>query len=436
MMKWAAVRNFLLLAGALLVLAACGGDKKPKSHTVAVINPNPAAAEVVEDFKADMIARGYAEGENITYIEAANILELTTQIGSEKPDLLLCMGGTFGGSPTNTFTQVKEYAAGNIPIVIIPGSGDPLKDGSIESISHPGKNITGIMLLKTDAKRFDLFLKLLPAGAQSVAVVYDSSSADAVEALPEIEVIAQQAGIELETYATVGIEPETTDQAFAAISDDVDGIFLLKVWGTSARWFQWAYERGIPSSQDGRFDLPGLPQPLMTYGPSSEQMGGRSASFVDQILKGQKPGGLPMEYTEPILTVDRGIAKAMNFDLPDEILQLANVILDSDPTVYFAAPAQETTGQVSFAEGSGACSTKQVTMGGTFTVCILAPCDSLLDSGMIKYTDRVDVASCAEENLVGTCTTAAFDINYYDGDVASLKMGCGFQAGAWIPPQG
>ena len=437
-MKWATIRFVALLSSALLVLVACGGDEKAEkqSHTVAIINPNPAAAEVVNDFKAEMSARGYTEGENITYLEVANIPELTARTDSNWLDLLLCLGGTFGGSPTNTLTQVKEFAAGEIPIVVAPGSGDPLKDGSIESISHPGKNITGLMLLNTDGKRFDLFLKILPVGATRVAVVYDSSNASAVEALPEIQTIAEQAGMELETYATVGIEPETTDQAFAAISDDIDGVFLLKVWGTSARWFQWAYERGIPTSQDGRFDLPGLAQPLMTYGPSSQQMGERAASFVDQILKGNGPEGLPLEYTEPILTIDLGIASAMGFNVPDEIVSLANVILNSDPSVYFAEPAEETAGQVAFSEGSGACAAQQVTMGGTFTVCVGAPCDSLLDSGMIKYTDRVDVEGCVTGSLVGTCSTAAFDISYYSGEVAALKMGCGFQSGAWIDPQG
>jgi hypothetical protein len=269
--------------------------------------------------------------------------------------------------------------------------------------------------------------------AESVWRSFDSSSANALEALPEIETIAAQSGLELETYATVGIQPETTTQAFAEISDDIDGVFLLKVWGTSTRWFQWAYERGIPTSQDGRFDMAGLAQPLMTYGPSNLQMGERAASFVDQILKGSKPGGLP--NTEPSLTVDLGIARAMGFQVPDEILQLANVILDSDPSVYFAAPVEETPGEATFPAGSGACTTQQVTMGGTFTVCIAVPCDSLLDSGMVKYTDRAEVGSCAAENRVGTCATAAFDSNSYSGEVAALKMGCGFQAGTWNEPQ-
>jgi putative ABC transport system substrate-binding protein len=437
-MKWATIRCVTLLIGALLILAACGGDQKAenKSHTVGIIDPNPAGVEVVNDFKAEMSARGYTEGQSITYVSAANIPELTAQVSKDELDLLVCMGGTFAGSPTNTFTQVKEFAAGKVPVVVVPGSGDPLKDTSVESISHPGKNVTGLILLNTDGKRFDLFLKMLPDSAKSVAVIYDSSNVSAVEALPEIQAIAEQSGIELETYATVGIEPETTDQAFAAISDDVDGVFLLKVWGTSGRWFQWAFDHGIPTSQDGRFDMVGLAQPLMTYGPSSLQLGQRAASFADQILKGTQPGGLPLEYTEPILTVDLGIAEAMNFHVPDEIVTLANVILNSDPSVYFAAPVEQTAENVTFAEGSGACTARQVTMGGTFTVCIDAPCDSLLDSGMIKYTDRADVGGCAPEDLVGTCSTAAFDISYYSGDIAALKLGCGFQSGAWTDLQG
>ena len=71
-----------------------------------------------------------------------------------------------------------------------------------------------------------------------------------------------------------------------------------------------------------------------------------------------------------------------------------------------------------------------------FTVCVNAPCDTLLDSGVVQYTERAEVGGCSAENLVGTCSTAAFDVHYYEGNVASLKMGCGFQAGVWIDPLG
>jgi hypothetical protein len=323
----------------------------------------------------------------------------------------------------------------------MPASGDPLKDEHIESVAHPGKNLTGLILLDTDAKRFDLFVKMLPEEAESVAVVYDSTNAAGVETLAELEDVAEAAGLELLAFAFTGLQPETTAQALAEIPDDVDGLFLLKTWGSSRLWFQWAYEHQIPTSQDGRYDVAGLPLPLMVYGPSNRQVGIRGAHFAYQILNGVKPGDLPLEYTEPILIVDLGIAEAIGFEVPATTVSVANEVVHSDPAVYFtdesaaelAAMIQpESAAPIAHPEGSGACAARQVTMGGTFTACFTVACDTLLDSPVVSYQDRVEVGGCATENLVGTCQTAAFDMNYYDGEASALKIGCGFMSGQWV----
>lgn len=438
-MKRITVRYFSLLIGSLLVavlvLAACSGDEqdKQKSYTVGIINPNPTAGETIDAFTAEMATRGHIEGQNIAYFTGVNGPELTGQVSTDKIDLLVVIGGTFGGTPNNPLTQAKTLAEGRIPIVVVPGSGDPIASGDAESLARPNKNITGLLLLRTDVKRFELLADILPDSAESVAVIYEPHNADATEQLPEIEAFAQQAGLDVLVYSTSSAEPETTDQALAEIPDDVDAIFLLKVWASSARWFQWAYDHRIPSSQDGRFDAP-IQQPLMSYGPSSKVMGVRAANLADQILKGTRPGDLPMDYPDLILSIDIALAEAMGIDVPQASLNLADEIVRSDLSLYAAASPADTT-QVTHVAGTGACAGQLKTMAGTFAVCVTAPCETLLDSGMVSYIDKTDVASCSTQNLVGTCSTSAFDLYYYSGDVGPLQIGCGFQTGHWIEPQ-
>jgi putative ABC transport system substrate-binding protein len=278
-----------------------------------------------------------------------------------------------------------------------------------------------------------MLVDMLPDGAESVAVIYEPHNTDATEQLPEIEAFAEQAGLDVLVFSTSSAQPETTDQALAEIPDDVDAIFLLKVWASSARWFQWAYEHRIPSSQDGRFNAP-IQQPLMSYGPSSRDMGTRSANLADQILKGTSPGDLPMDYPDLIFSIDTALAEAMDFDVPQASLNLADEIVRSDLALY-ATTSPADSSEVTHVTGTGACAGQQKTMAGTFAVCITAPCETLLDSGMVSYIDKTDVAICSTQNLVGTCSTSAFDLHYYSGEVGPLQIGCGFQTGHWIEPQ-
>ncbi len=438
-MKRAIVRYGFVLMGALLVglvLAACSEDKKEekKSYTVGIVDPISTGGELVDAFKAAMLAKGYTEGENIAYYVSVSPDELSKQISADKLDLLVVSNGIFGGLPTNPLVRAKELADSKIPIVVAPAAGDPVESGDAESLKHPGKNITGLLMHSLDAKRFEYFVDMLPDDAKRVAVVYDPDSIGAAEALADIQDVADQAGLELILLDTPPAQVDATEQALADVPEDVDGVFMLKVWGTATQWFEWAYVRGIPTSQDGWF-VQSLLHPLMSYGPSSAVIGEQAAVFADQILKRSKPGDLPMQYTDFVLRIDMGIAEGMGYEVPKETLGLADEIMHSDPSLFVIQAPASAGGAPTHPEGTGACAAQQVTMAGTFTTCIPAACNTILDSGMLQYTDRVNVGGCAVEGLVGTCSTAAFDINYYSGEVASLKMGCGFLSGTWIEPQ-
>ncbi len=320
-------------------------------------------------------------------------------------------------------------ADGKIPIVTAPATGDPEAGGDVVSIAQPGKNITGLLLLDADAKRFDLFLGMLPEDAKTVAVIQDPANEGAIRAMPQIEALAQRRGLELLIFSTPAFEPAAAEQAFIDMPEDVGGIFLLKVWGSSLRWFDWAYEHRVPTSQDGRY-IGSMPQPVMAYGPSSVEIGKQAANFADQILKGTKPGELPMQYTDAILIIDLGVADGMGVEVPDETVNLAQEIVHTDISVFAVQPGVKPV-NVAHPAGTGACAAQQTSMGGSYQVCVSAACDVLLDSSVMRYGNKTDVGRCSERGLIGVCSTNTFDIHYYDGDPGVLPIGCSFQTGEW-----
>ncbi|MBN1566103.1 MAG: ABC transporter substrate-binding protein [Anaerolineae bacterium] len=417
-----------------LLLAACGGDDddSKKSYSVGAIMQNPTGVETWDAFKAALADQGYTEGENITYYNEPSGALLAEAVNVAELDLIFVIGGVFGGSEINGLTQAKALAGGTIPIIVASASGDPVVSGDADSLAKPGGNITGLLLLNADDKRFQWFVEMLPDDATQVAVVYDPDHMSIATQLAQIEALADQAGVELVLLATPPDDLATTDQALADIPADVGGVFLLKVWGTSIQWLEWGFAHGVPTSQDSVVLKMSIPQPLMAYGPSLEKMGQDSARLAVQVFGGTKPGDLPFEYPDFYLTIDLGVSEAIGFEVPYAVLNLADTIRRSDVSIFASEPASASAEvAVVHPEGTGACAGTITTMGGAFTICVTVPCEQLVSTDAVKYTDTVDVGGCFDAGYVGVCAAADFDTYYYEGEAAWLEVGCGFMSGKW-----
>lgn len=437
-LHWTLQIAFIIIVA--LSLAACGGDEEnkdeAKSYTVAAMMQNPSFTQIWDAFKTEMAARGYVEGKNITYYNEPSPDLLAQHVQPGDIDLLLVLGGTFG-MESNSLSMATGWVGDDVPIVIAPASGDPVASGDAESLSQPGGRITGILLSDSDAKRFELFVAMLPDDATTVAIVYDPNNVTGMRQLSDIEAVAEEAGIELLMLSTSPSDPNSTAQAFATIPDDVDGVFLHKIWGTSSEWFVWSFHHNVPTSQDGYIDLP-IAQPMMSYGPSLPGLGADAARLVDQVFKGTPPGDLPMEYADFDLMIDLNYAEAIGLEIPQAVVDQTQEVRRTDLSVYPPPEDVVDTGDedstpdtVTHPVGTGACAARIATMAGTFTVCVTTPCDTLADRSGITYEDKSDVASCTPTGVIGTCAAADFDTIYYDGDPAVLSVGCGFMQGTW-----
>lgn len=405
-------------------MTGCNGDdddstaEEPKTYTVAIVQVAPVFDDLTAGFTTRMTELGYVEGQNMRYVVADTPEAMMAQINPAEVDVYLIVPAGFG--ELNYVRQMQNLAP-NRPIVFVPGSLDPVAEGLADSLERPGGDVTGILMLESgDSQRFDIFLQMIP-DAKRIYMPYNPDNVATAIQMPRVEAIAEERGIELIKVEAPDGDPSKALAAVEIFPEDVDGIFLMKTWFTADIWFREGIIRRIPVSQDGTVVF-SVYKPLLNYGPDSAQQGRQVARMVDLVLKGTKVSDLPIENSELYLSIDLGVADAIAFEVPQAVLDLVSPENIVRSEVEVPQP-----------EAVGACNAQLTNPGGTNTVCVKAACDTLQNNPFASYSDKVDVESCSNENLVGICDTAATDTYYYDGESAALGQGCGFMGGTWTP---
>ncbi len=189
-----------------------------------------------------------------------------------------------------------KNATATIPIVIV-GTGDPVGLGLAHSLARPSGNVTGLSYsvgLDTFGKGLELLKEALPK-ARRVAVLSNPANPAHAAATSNVESVARSLGLQL--HLLEAREPSQFDNAFTAMVKDradallvvADGMFVLH----RTRLAELAARNRLPSVHGNRENVEA--GGLMSYGPSNAVAFGRAAVFVDKILRGAKPGELPIE---------------------------------------------------------------------------------------------------------------------------------------------
>jgi putative ABC transport system substrate-binding protein len=314
----------LLIGGIIfsLVLAACGDA--PKTYTIGVINLSPNLDDTVEAFKEGMAELGYVEGENVTYIyegpAGVDKLDAVAQgLVEANVDLILSLT-----TPATKAAQ-QATASTDIPVVFVPVT-DPVGAGIVDSLTKPGGNTTGITYTSQEGRRLEWLIQIDPT-IEQVYIVYNPEDQSPVLALETVSETATQLGIELITR-----QASTTEEAavaFENIPEEADAIFFLPDSVVNARiteWLEMAAQLKLPTSgsntalaEDGTLTAYGID---LTVSTRQE-----AARLADQILRGIKPGDLPVEMAEFYLAINLKTAEAIGLDIPDEILLQADIII-------------------------------------------------------------------------------------------------------------
>jgi putative tryptophan/tyrosine transport system substrate-binding protein len=270
---------------------------------------------------------GWVDGHNVTIdlrwggADAERRSALATELVSTKPDVIVT-GWTAALAPLKPATQT-------IPIVFI-GVSDPVGAGFVSSVRHPGGNITGFALYPyTIAVKYLELLKELAPRVDRVGALHDPANRTSLGQLPEVASRAASFGVQFSALPErSGAEIEQAVDAFASAPNG--GLIVLgNPVHTANRnlMISLAAKHRLPVVYPDRFDV--TSGGLAFYGVSVVDLYRRAASYVDRILKGEKPGDLPIQFAEKLeLVINLETAKALCLDPPISLLARADELIE------------------------------------------------------------------------------------------------------------
>jgi putative ABC transport system substrate-binding protein len=324
-------RDFItLLGGAVAEWPIAARAQRPSIPVIGFLDTTTAAetAYRVSAFRDGLKEAGFIDGHNVAieYRWAENKFD---QLPALAADLAQRQVAVIVGS--NVSMRAARAATSTIPIVFISG-GDPILTGLVTSLSRPGGNITGVSFAMTtlQPKRLELLHELVPPPA-TIASLHDPiNSPDFEIETRDVEAAARELGRNM--LSLNASSPREIDAAFATIVQSRGGALLVGssiFFNTRRRQLAaLAARHGVPAIGGIReFVLAGG---LMSYGASDSHAYRRAGShYVASILRGTKPGDLPVEMpTKYELVISVVAAKALGLDVPAKVLARADEVIE------------------------------------------------------------------------------------------------------------
>jgi putative ABC transport system substrate-binding protein len=285
----------------------------------------PSHAE--EAFRQGLRELGYVEGQNLSIEfrwagwKSDRASAQAAELARLKLDVIVSTGG-------NVMALAAKKAVKTIPVVFI--AGDPMGAGIVSGLARPGGNLTGINLLviELNTKRLEILKEAVPMVSR-VAVLRDPTRPTNVVVSKDLERAAAALRLKLQMHDAR--EPQQIDDAFAEMTRGRAGAVLV----VSDVMFTAQHGRIVDLA--ARHRLPGIfvwrefveAGGLMSYGPSRADMYRHLASYVDKILRGAKPGDLPVEQpTKFELVINMKTAKALGLTIPPSLLLRADQVIE------------------------------------------------------------------------------------------------------------
>ena len=328
-------REFLITLVLSATLQCAHAQQGRKLYRIAIVSPSAPAAEMTEAgspvfgalFK-ELRRLGYVEGQNVQverYSGAGRTEpELATEVVRHNPDLILAF----------TSRMVLNFKVATTAIPIVGLMADPIAFGIVESLAHPGGNITGIV---TDAgpeiwgKRLDLLREAAP-GTSRVGFLAFRRSWETPSWIGGLRVAAERMGISvIGPPLEEGIQEQEYRRVFAAM---LQGHADALIVGDSGITFTYrklivelAEASGLPAIYPYREQAEA--GGLMAYGPDLLDVHRLAAGYIDKILKGTKAGEIPIYLAVKFdLVVNMKAAKAIGLTIPPALLLRADEIIE------------------------------------------------------------------------------------------------------------
>jgi putative tryptophan/tyrosine transport system substrate-binding protein len=323
-------RAFIGLLGGAAAWPLAARAQEPARPVVGFLS-NRSAAEsesVVAAFRSGLAEAGFTEGRNVTveYRLAEDQLDRLPGLAADLVRREVAVIAATGGIAA---ALAAKAATSSIPIVFANGT-DPIKFGLVAGLERPGGNVTGVSLFAAapGSKRLELLRALVPGGAP-FAVLSDPSNADADAKAKDLQIAADALGQPIEPVGVRSVQD--FDAAFAAlVRRGVRAVLVSnEVLFTSHRdqVVGLAARHAIPAIDAyAEFASAGG---LMSYGPSRNDGYRQCGVYVARILKGEKPGDLPVRQPSRFeLVVNLKAARALGLEVPPGLLARADEIIE------------------------------------------------------------------------------------------------------------
>jgi putative tryptophan/tyrosine transport system substrate-binding protein len=321
-------REFITLLGATAVWPFPARAQQPEMPVIGSLNsgaPEPLRQQLAA-FRAGLKQDGYVEGQNVAveYRFAEGRFDRLPELAS---DLVRRQVAVLVASSDGAFAA--KQATTTIPIVFNVGD-DPIKTGLVASLNRPGGNLTGVYMFASglEAKRLGLLHEMVPK-ATTIAMLINPNYLDSDNQLRDVQEAAARLGVQL-VIVRANAESEF-DAAFATLVQQRAGALLVCASPFfNARRQQLvvlAARHAVPAIYEWRdFAAAGG---LMSYGTSLDDAYRQAGVYAGRILKGAKPGDLPVvQSTRFEFVINLSTAKALGLEVPPTLSARADEVIE------------------------------------------------------------------------------------------------------------
>jgi putative ABC transport system substrate-binding protein len=270
--------------------------------------------------------RGYILGQNLTFNargamgDVAKLPSLIAELKARDVDAMMVVG----------YPAALAAKSSGIPTVGANGLGDPVETKLIDSLAHPGGNITGIsdVAATLTTKRLSLLKEMSPK-LQKVAMLWNKDDLGMTLRYEASAKVAQSIGV---TVQALGVrEPDDFNEAFSVMNADMPDAILMVADALTVlnrkRVFEFAAARKLPAIYE--YDFLVRDGGLMSYGADLTESFERAAALVDRIFKGARPAELPFEQpTRYPFVLNLKTAKSIGLEIPPTLLALADEVIE------------------------------------------------------------------------------------------------------------
>jgi putative ABC transport system substrate-binding protein len=323
-------RQFIVTVSSAAAWPLVARAQQPSMPVVGLLSARSPTVDLpfIAVIRQGLSDTGFVDGQNVAldYRWADGQYQRLPELAADLVRRQVAVIVTFAGEVTGL---AAKAATATTPIVVLFGD-DPVKSGLVPNLNHPGGNITGVssFIFDLEPKRLGLLRELRP-NATTIAVLVNPSSPNAETRVSNIQAAARSVGQQVDILNASTIHE--IDAAFARLARMRPDALLIAAdpvfFNRASQLVVLATRHTIPALYSRReFVAIGG---LMSYGPSIVELYRTGAIYVGRILKGEKPGELPIQLgTKFELVINLSTARAFGITIPASVLALADEVID------------------------------------------------------------------------------------------------------------